>query len=111
MTESQRLGHGSDGDRSRLWLRVVEKVGESLKLGEWPQKIDAIGRLVDYGSLTMTIVLLCCVTCGVFQRRAFNAPPISRKFTYYSYAKITIFCAWVFFSFAKLFSVPGYKTQ
>ena len=74
MTESQRLGHGSDGDRSRLWLRVVAKVGESLELGEWPQKIGAIGRLVDYGSLAMTIVLLCCVTCGVFAKSCIQRP-------------------------------------
>ena len=76
---------------SKKWLRGVAKVGESLELGEWPRKIGIIGRLVDYGSLAMTIVLLCCVTCGVRQHRVFNAPPISRKFTYYSYAKRTIF--------------------
>ena len=87
-----RIGHRSDGNCSRLCLRVVVQVCKSLDLGEWPQKIGAIGRLVGYGSLAMTIVLLCCVTCGVLQNCVFNAPPISRKFTYYSYAKRTIFC-------------------
>ena len=69
MTESQRLGHGSDGDCSRLWLRVVAKVRESLELGEWPRKIGAIGRLVDYGGLAMTIVFVCYVLCD-WRRRA-----------------------------------------
>ena len=50
-------------------------------------------RLADYGSLATTIVLLCCVTCGVRQRPVFNAPPFSRKFTYYSYAKRIFFCS------------------
>ena len=92
MTESQRLGHGSDGNCSRLCLRVVVKVRNRLEVGEWPRKIGAIGRLADYGSLATTLVLLCCVTCGVRQYPVFNTPPISCKITYYSYANRTIFC-------------------
>ena len=49
-------------------------------------------------------------TCGVWQHRVFNAPPISRKFTYYSYAKRTIFRAWVFFLVSQnCFLYPGIK--
>ena len=65
MTESQRLGHGSDSDCSRLCLRVIVKVHKSLELGERTQKMGAIGLLADYGSVVTNIVLLYCMNCGI----------------------------------------------